>query len=107
MVARAGLTRVMLPARNRKDLEDIPQDARDLLEFVWLERAEDAITAHIGALPGFVGVSLTAGTGIACIGSITGRRAVRIDGHGVLLGDDGGGFWIGREGHVGSILLGS
>lgn len=60
--------------------------------------AEDAITAHIGALPGFVGVSLTAGTGIACIGSITGRRAVRIDGHGVLLGDDGGGFWIGREG---------
>ena len=45
--ARAGLTRVMLPARNRKDLEDIPQDARDLLEFVWLERAEDAITAAL------------------------------------------------------------
>ena len=26
--ARAGLTRVMLPARNRKDFEDIPEDAR-------------------------------------------------------------------------------
>ena len=60
--------------------------------------AEDAITAHLGALPGFVGVSLTAGTGIACIGSVPDRGAVRIDGHGVLLGDDGGGFWIGREG---------
>ena len=41
--ARAGLTRVMLPARNRRDYEDIPQDARDRLEFVWLERVDDAI----------------------------------------------------------------
>ena len=37
----------MLPARNRKDYEDIPEDARDLLEFVWLERAEDAIAAAL------------------------------------------------------------
>ncbi|MCS0502721.1 endopeptidase La [Ancylobacter mangrovi] len=41
--ARAGLTRVMLPARNRRDYEDIPQDARDRLEFVWLEKVDDAI----------------------------------------------------------------
>jgi ATP-dependent Lon protease len=41
--ARAGLTRVMLPARNRRDYEDIPQDARDRLEFVWLERVDEAI----------------------------------------------------------------
>ncbi|GAB4067880.1 endopeptidase La [Ancylobacter sonchi] len=41
--ARAGLTRVMLPARNRRDYEDIPQDVRDRLEFVWLERVDDAI----------------------------------------------------------------
>ncbi|GLK73979.1 endopeptidase La [Ancylobacter dichloromethanicus] len=41
--ARAGLTRVMLPARNRRDYEDIPEDARDRLEFVWLERVDDAI----------------------------------------------------------------
>ncbi|MCK0195948.1 endopeptidase La [Ancylobacter sp. 6x-1] len=41
--ARAGLTRVMLPARNRRDYEDIPQDARDRLEFVWLERVDDAV----------------------------------------------------------------
>ncbi len=41
--ARSGLTRVMLPARNRRDYEDIPQDARDRLEFVWLERVEDAV----------------------------------------------------------------
>jgi ATP-dependent Lon protease len=46
--ARAGLTRVLLPARNRKDLEEIPEDARRRLEFVWLERAEQATEAALG-----------------------------------------------------------
>ncbi|MCI4679601.1 endopeptidase La [Rhodoblastus acidophilus] len=43
--ARAGLKRVMLPARNRRDYDDIPEDARKSLEFVWLERVEDAVAA--------------------------------------------------------------
>jgi len=43
--AAAGLTRVMLPARNRRDFDEIPQGARDRLEFVWLERVDDAISA--------------------------------------------------------------
>ena len=34
---RAGITTVMLPARNRRDLEEIPADARDQLEFVWIK----------------------------------------------------------------------
>jgi ATP-dependent Lon protease len=41
--ASAGLKRVMLPARNRRDYDDIPKSARDKLEFVWLERVDDAI----------------------------------------------------------------
>ncbi len=45
--AAAGLTRVMLPARNRRDFEDIPQEARDKLEFVWLEKVSDAIAAGL------------------------------------------------------------
>uniref|UniRef100_UPI003C797132 S16 family serine protease n=1 Tax=Roseomonas chloroacetimidivorans TaxID=1766656 RepID=UPI003C797132 len=45
--ARAGLSRVMLPARNRRDWDDIPKNARDGLEFVWLERVEDAIAAAL------------------------------------------------------------
>ncbi|MFA7441532.1 MAG: endopeptidase La [Sphingomonadaceae bacterium] len=40
--AAAGITRVMLPARNRHDYDDIPQSARDKLEFIWLETVEDA-----------------------------------------------------------------
>jgi len=41
--AAAGLTRVMLPARNRRDFDDIPLGARDKLEFIWLERVDDAV----------------------------------------------------------------
>ena len=37
---RAGIERVMLPARNRKDFEDIPEEARQELSFIWLERVE-------------------------------------------------------------------
>ena len=45
--AAAGVTRVMLPARNRRDYEDIPEEARKQLEFVWLERVEDAVAAGL------------------------------------------------------------
>jgi ATP-dependent Lon protease len=41
--AAAGLTRVMLPARNRRDFDEIPLGARNKLEFIWLERVDDAI----------------------------------------------------------------
>jgi ATP-dependent Lon protease len=45
--ARAGLKRVMLPARNRKDFDDIPEEARKELEFVWLERVDEAMAAAL------------------------------------------------------------
>src|SRR6202051_1171573 len=43
----AGIAPVMLPARNRKDLEDVPEKARNLIHFVWLERVDDAIEAAL------------------------------------------------------------
>jgi ATP-dependent Lon protease len=45
--ARAGIQRVMLPARNRKDYEEIPEEARKELEFIWLERVDDAVAAAL------------------------------------------------------------
>jgi ATP-dependent Lon protease len=39
--AAASITRVILPARNRRDFEDIPEDARNRLEFIWVERVDD------------------------------------------------------------------
>jgi len=43
--ARSGIRTVILPARNRRDLEDIPASAREALQFVWAERVEDVIAA--------------------------------------------------------------
>jgi ATP-dependent Lon protease len=45
--ARAGLTRVMLPARNKRDLEEIPEDARKRLQLIWLDRVDDAVEAAL------------------------------------------------------------
>ena len=47
----AGIKRVMLPARNRKDLDDVPLAAREKLEFVFLDTVEEAAKAAIEAGP--------------------------------------------------------
>jgi ATP-dependent Lon protease len=44
---RAGITTVLLPARNRKDFEELPENGLENLEFVWRERVEDATAAAI------------------------------------------------------------
>ena len=44
---RAGIKRVMLPARNKKDYEDIPEEARKGLDFIWLERVDDAVAGAL------------------------------------------------------------
>jgi ATP-dependent Lon protease len=50
---RAGISTVMLPKRNQKDLVDVPQEARERLTFVWLETVDDAISnALISPGPG-------------------------------------------------------
>ncbi len=43
----AGIRRVMLPARNRKDFDDIPEEVRKQVEFIWLERIEQAVAAAL------------------------------------------------------------
>jgi len=45
--ARAGLSTVILPARNRKDYEEVPEAARNVLRFVWAERVEEVIDAAL------------------------------------------------------------
>jgi ATP-dependent Lon protease len=44
---RAGIDTVMLPARNQKDLEEIPDPARKQLKFVWLNNIDDALAAAL------------------------------------------------------------
>jgi ATP-dependent Lon protease len=49
--ARAGITRVMLPARNKKDIEDLSEETRKQLELIWLEKVEDALAAALDTQP--------------------------------------------------------
>ncbi|MFG2950394.1 N-acetylglucosamine kinase [Streptomyces adustus] len=59
--------------------------------------AADAVTAYVGALGPSPGAVIAAGTGLIAIGTdLTQWR--RADGWGHLLGDCGGGAWIGRAG---------
>ena len=44
---RAGIGRVMLPARNRRDLEEVPAEAKRKLEFVFLDDVDDAVRMAI------------------------------------------------------------
>ncbi|WP_394754402.1 endopeptidase La [Crenothrix sp.] len=41
--ARAGIKTVMLPARNQRDFEEIPEAVRNQLQFIWLEKVDDAL----------------------------------------------------------------
>ncbi len=44
---RAGIKTVLLPSRNRRDLEDIPESAREQLQFIWIDTADDALAAAL------------------------------------------------------------
>ena len=61
--------------------------------------ANDALTAHLGALGGVAGVSLIVGTGVACLvgGADPETPPKVVEGHGYLIGDIGSAFWIGRH----------
>ncbi len=45
---RAGLRTVLLPARNRKDLIEVPASVQQALQFVWLDSVDDAVRAALG-----------------------------------------------------------
>jgi ATP-dependent Lon protease len=45
---RAGIRKVLLPARNRRDLEDVPQSVRDEMKLVFCERVDDVVREALG-----------------------------------------------------------
>ena len=42
---RAGIRRIILPKANEKDLKDVPQEVRDDLTCIFVERIEDVLRA--------------------------------------------------------------
>lgn len=43
--AQAGIKRVILPARNKRDFDDVPEEVRKRLEFVWIDRVDEAVSS--------------------------------------------------------------
>jgi N-acetylglucosamine kinase-like BadF-type ATPase len=58
---------------------------------------DDTDAALAGAFAGRPGIVVIAGTGSGAAGRDAAGNAVRVGGHGYLLGDEGGGYWIGRQ----------
>jgi ATP-dependent Lon protease len=44
---RAGIKTVLLPKRNERDFEEIPESARNRLRFIWLEQVNEALDAAL------------------------------------------------------------
>ncbi|MFC0602844.1 N-acetylglucosamine kinase [Streptomyces palmae] len=76
----------------------LPAALADALGVGRLALAADGVTAYAGALGQRPGAVVAAGTGLIALGTdlVSGWR--RADGWGHLLGDCGGGAWIGRAG---------
>ncbi|MFF7340223.1 N-acetylglucosamine kinase [Streptomyces sp. NPDC008163] len=75
----------------------LPDALADALGVRRIALAADAVTAYAGAVGQRPGAVVAAGTGLIALGTdLTAWR--RADGWGHLLGDSGGGAWIGRAG---------
>jgi ATP-dependent Lon protease len=48
---RAGLKTVILPKENKKDLEDVPENVKKEIKFVYVENAEDALSIAMKLWP--------------------------------------------------------
>jgi ATP-dependent Lon protease len=53
---RFGLKRVVLPDRNQADLDDLPQEVRQEMEFIFAETVDDVIQAALDPVPEIVSV---------------------------------------------------
>ncbi|MFC9503951.1 N-acetylglucosamine kinase [Streptomyces sp. NPDC057002] len=105
LIAEAGpvrLTAVVIGATGLASLGDalraeLPGALARELGVRRIALAADAVTAYVGALGPRPGAVIAGGTGLIAIGTdLSGWR--RADGWGHLLGDCGGGAWIGRAG---------
>jgi len=48
---RAGVTRIIIPERNKKDLSEIPEKNREGVEFIYARRMDDVLKAALVSVP--------------------------------------------------------
>lgn len=94
-VAAAGLTGFDASPETARAIAD---GVNSMVQAKRVVVTNDAVTSYLGAIGLAPGAVIAAGTGsIALAGDLDGRFA-RSDGWGYILGDDGGGYYIGRRG---------
>lgn len=84
---------------DRARLADLAQGVGRLTGARLVRVGGDNATSHLGALAGADGVVVAAGSGVITMAA-SGERQHRVDGWGYVLGDDGGGYSLGRAGLV-------
>jgi len=94
--AGAGIAGYDSAAAEEKD--EVSRALRTALPQARVRVASDARTAHLGAFGGEPGALLVAGTGAVALAVDPAGASYRADGLGPVLGDEGSGGWIGREG---------
>ncbi len=90
-------------AGRKKNAEDLKRAVFDLifrerLSIPYIEVVSDAEIAIEGAFAGNIGAILIAGTGSIIFGKDKKGKIVRSGGFGKIIGDEGGGYSIGRKG---------
>ena len=48
---RAGIKRIVLPERNRVDLEEVPKEILESLEFIFVSRMDQVLEAALVSMP--------------------------------------------------------
>jgi ATP-dependent Lon protease len=48
---RAGIKRVLVPERNKADLDEVPKEVRDELEFVFVNKLDEVLAAALESMP--------------------------------------------------------
>jgi len=83
-------------AREESDRKKLLNTFRQKLGFKKIYIYTDAMTALYGAFEGEDGIILISGTGSVLYGMVNGN-IIRIGGWGRIIGDEGGGYWIGKR----------
>jgi glucosamine kinase len=87
----------LAPIHNGADADDVAAHIRSLLDARTVVVTDDAVIHYAGALGQEAGVVVCAGTGVHALATASDGRTWSSGAWGYILGDDGGGFAIGRR----------
>lgn len=102
----AGLSLCMSGVDRREQIERIRGHFAGRFPNATLDFANDALASLSAGTAGSPGVVLVAGTGSIAVGEGADGKVARAGGFGYLVGDEGGGFAIGRQGLEAAIKFG-